>query len=358
VITAPFLPDFPAKSARGRQDSVTGFGTGTLVLPWLGVLASGDYRLRPTFCNRFVTGFGVVGTIVADARHGHFSRNLVEQAREYRCIASGGVGHFNGPDFQRGRVNPKVDLAPLATIVGPVLFSLPLALAQHLDARAVDQEVQSRCRRLHSDRHRKILLTPANGTEVGYLPVQARELEQALWHPHRLAQSQVKQALDGQAELDRRLAVLRATAPLAAGTAVPAHALVEPNEQGAARLQRRVVIFPVGRSVLRFCWRTHAVSLSCAHARPPHGPICATKSVVGAITADAGNDSSGNWSKRHRSIGASPVALSVTSMAWISTLLASAPKLPSLAPLLTIVGSRLLGLPITFVDHFNTNAVD
>lgn len=62
--------------------------------------------------------------------------------------------------------------------------------------------MQSRCRRLHSDRHRKILLAPANGTEVGYLPVQASKLEQALRHAHRLAQGQVEQALDRrQAEL-------------------------------------------------------------------------------------------------------------------------------------------------------------
>lgn len=64
-----------------------------------------------------------------------------------------------------------------------------------------------------------MLLAPANGAEVVHLPVQASELEQALRHAHRLEQGQIEQALDGQAELDRRLAVLRAPAPLAAGTA-------------------------------------------------------------------------------------------------------------------------------------------
>jgi len=158
-----------------------------------------------------------------------------------------------------------------------MLFGLPLAFTQHLDAGAVDQEVQSLCCRLRADRHRKILLATANGTEVGHLPVQASKLEQALRHAHRLAQGQVEQALDRQAELDRRLAVLRTAAPLAAGTAVPAHVLVQPDEQGATRLQRLVVVFPVGRSVLRFCWGTHADNLPHAHARPLHRPICATK---------------------------------------------------------------------------------
>ena len=122
-----------------------------------------------------------------------------------------------------------------------------------------------------------MLLAPANGAEVGHLPVQASELEQALRHAHRLAQGQIEQALDRQAKLDRRLAVLRATVSLAAGTAVPAHVLVQPDEQGAARLQRRVVVFPVGHSVFRFCWGAHTVSLPRAHARPLHGSICATK---------------------------------------------------------------------------------
>jgi hypothetical protein len=86
-----------------------------------------------------------------------------------------------------------------------------------------------------------MLLAPANGAEVVYLPVQARALEQALRHAHRLAQGQVGQALNCQAELDCRLAVLWAAAPLAAGTAVPTHALVQQDKQGAPRLQRGVV---------------------------------------------------------------------------------------------------------------------
>lgn len=75
----------------------------------------------------------------------------------------------------------------------------------------------------------------------------------------RLAQRQIEQALDRQAKLKRRLAVFRAAAPIAAGTAVPAHVLVQPGEQRTARFERR--IFPGGRSVLWLCWGTHAVSL-------------------------------------------------------------------------------------------------
>jgi len=142
-----------------------------------------------------------------------------------------------------------------------MLFCLPFAFAQHLDAGAVDQKMQSRRRRMRPDRHRQILLAPADRAEIGYLPVEAGQFEKALRHAHRLAQGQTEQALDGQAELDCRLAVRRAAAPFAAGTAMPTHVLVQPDEQRAACLQRRVVCFPIGRSVLRLCRGTHAVSL-------------------------------------------------------------------------------------------------
>jgi len=129
VVSAPLLPDFPAKPARCRQDGVAGFGTRALLLPWLGVLASRDNRLRPTFHDPFVTTFGVVGTIAADAGDDLIGGNLVEQARQHGRIAGSVVGDFDSPNFQRGRVNAKVDLAPLATIVGTMLFGLPLAFA-------------------------------------------------------------------------------------------------------------------------------------------------------------------------------------------------------------------------------------
>jgi hypothetical protein len=124
-----------------------------------------------------------------------------------------------------------------------------------------------------------MLLAPANGAEVRHLPVQASEFEQALRHAHRLAQGQIEQALDGPAKVDRRLAVLRGPAPLATGTALPAHVLVQPDEQRAARLQRRVVVFPIGRSVLCFCWGSHALSLPRAQGSTAERPYLCNKAV-------------------------------------------------------------------------------
>jgi len=115
MIPSPFLPDFPTKPARGRQNGIAGFCTGTLALPWLGVLASRDDRLCTALRNRFVTAFRVVGAVATDASDHLVGGNLVEQARQYRRVAGGVVGYLDGPDFQGGRVNAKVDLAPLAT---------------------------------------------------------------------------------------------------------------------------------------------------------------------------------------------------------------------------------------------------
>lgn len=89
MITAPLFPNLPAKPTRGRQDIVARFGARTLVLPWLGILASGDNRLRPTLRDRFVTPFGVIGTVAADARDTLVNGNLVE---------------LNRPGFRGGRL--------------------------------------------------------------------------------------------------------------------------------------------------------------------------------------------------------------------------------------------------------------
>lgn len=75
-----------------------------------------------------------------------------------------------------------------------------------------------------------MLLAPANGAEVGHLPVQADELKQALRHAHRLAKRQIEKPLDRQADLDLRVGTLPAPATLATGTTVPANFLVDPNK--------------------------------------------------------------------------------------------------------------------------------
>jgi len=146
-----------------------------------------------------------------------------------------------------------------------MLFDPPLVFTHHVGACAVDQKVQSRCCRVRADRLRKMLLTPTNGSEIRNLSTQASKLEQALRHANRLAQSLVEQALDRQAELNRHLVAFRAAPPPLA-LAVPCqHVLVHSDEQRATRLQRCIVVFSIGHSVVWFYWVAHATSLSRAH---------------------------------------------------------------------------------------------
>jgi uncharacterized protein YfiM (DUF2279 family) len=123
-----------------------------------------------------------------------------------------------------------------------------------------------------------MLLAPADRAEIGNPPVQPGQLEQALRHAHHLTQGQIEQALDSQAELDRPLAVFRSASPLAAGTAVPTHVLVQPDQQRATGFQCGVVVFPARRSVLRFAGAVMPSVYSC-HSLAAAGPIYATKSL-------------------------------------------------------------------------------
>ena len=49
---------------------------------------------------------------------------------------------LDGADLQRLRINPDVQLAPLASVLRAMLLALPFALAHHFQNRAVDQQVQ------------------------------------------------------------------------------------------------------------------------------------------------------------------------------------------------------------------------
>ena len=261
MIAGPCLPYFSAKAARGGQDGIASFSAGMLILPWLGVLAGWDDGLHTALRNSPMAALGVIGAITIDARDALPLDDLLEQARQHRGVAGGVVGHLDRPDLQRIGVNVQVDLAPLTTIIGSMLLRFPLAFAKHLDARAIDQHVQSRGGRPSVNHHRQALPAPADGAEVRHLPVQAGQVEQALRHSHRLAQGQVEQALDRQAELNRCLAVLRDSPAVAAGAAVPAHVLVQLDEQRATGLQCCVIFFQIGRTILRLCWGTHDDSL-------------------------------------------------------------------------------------------------
>ena len=129
----------------------------------------------------------VVSAVAIDAGNALVSRNLAEQRWQNRGVADTVVGDFHGTDLERGRVDPEMHLAPLATVIGPVLLRLPFAFAQHLDARAVHQQMHA-CRGRHgSDGHLQGLLPPPYRAVVRHWPVESSKVQQALRHPHGLA---------------------------------------------------------------------------------------------------------------------------------------------------------------------------
>lgn len=141
MVATPLLPDRSTQTACRMENSVSGFGARTFILPQLGVLARWDNGVCTTARNGFVASFRIIGAVPADACDGFAQADLFQQTGHHGCIASGVVGYFDGPDFQRGGINAQVDLAPLAAIVSPMLFGLSLAFAQHLDASAIDKKV-------------------------------------------------------------------------------------------------------------------------------------------------------------------------------------------------------------------------
>jgi len=125
-------------------------------------------------------------------------------------------------------------LAPLAAVIRAVLLRLPFAFAQHLDAGAVHQQMQT-CRGWNSaDGDLQRLLPPAYRAVIRYRPVKPSQAQQALRQPHGLAQRQIEEALDAQAELDRLVAECLAASALAARLSMPVHHRVNPDEQRAA----------------------------------------------------------------------------------------------------------------------------
>lgn len=88
-----------------------------------------------------------------------------------------------------------------------MLTRVPLALSLDLDPGAVDQKVQRALRAPMRDVHGQRLLAAAQSAEVGHIPVQANQPQQALNEPGRLPQRQPEQDFHRQAGLDSSFTV-------------------------------------------------------------------------------------------------------------------------------------------------------
>ena len=86
-------------------------------------------RHGAAFCNGFVARLRVIRSVSAHAGKGLLSRNLSHQVGQHLWITHAVVRGLNGPYLQCLRVNPQVNLAPLAPVLGPVLLAFLLAFA-------------------------------------------------------------------------------------------------------------------------------------------------------------------------------------------------------------------------------------
>lgn len=125
-----------------------------------------------------MTVLRIANTIAADAGNALVSRNLAVQRCQDGYVPETVVGHFHGPDLERGSVDPKMHFPPLATLILAVLLPRPIAFVQHLDARAVHQYTQIRHGRDRADDHVQRPLSPADSALVRYRPVERSQAQQ------------------------------------------------------------------------------------------------------------------------------------------------------------------------------------
>jgi len=231
MISTPLFPDRSAQPARCLQDVVARIRTAAIRLPELGVFAGRDDGIGGARSDGVIAVFRVVCTIATDAGNVLASRNLIEQSWQNGGATDTIVSHFHGSDLERGGVDPKVHLAPLAAIVGAMLFRLPLAFAKHLDARTVYQQMQTCRGRYGADGNLQRFLAPAYRTVIGHRPIETGKLQQALRHAYSQAQRQTEETLDAQAELDCLVTKFLAASSLASRLAMPVHVRIKPDEQ-------------------------------------------------------------------------------------------------------------------------------
>ena len=125
-------------SLRAIAPAVSGFH-GLAFLPG-GMMAAAPLVV----CPQTVKGGG-------DGRGLLVGRDLVEQFREHGRVTDIAGGELRRVDFQGSLIDPDVDLALDPAFGGPVLTGVQLPFAFHLDAVAIDHQVQGAVRAAAGD---------------------------------------------------------------------------------------------------------------------------------------------------------------------------------------------------------------
>lgn len=215
---------------------------------------------------------GVIGTVGGDGGDLLPRRNLGKQVRQHRRVADIAGGDLDRPDLQCFLVDPEVDLAPNPASRATVLARVPLSFTFHLDAGAVDEQVKPAVGAPIRDGDVQGLLATRQGAEVRHGPAKAGQFQQARNEPYRLAEWQPDEDLEGQAGLDRGVAIGLLATATPGRYRLPLHRGIEPDGQRSALPQRMIVALPVGRLVCRLRRSAHVEQLACwIHEMNPHG---------------------------------------------------------------------------------------
>lgn len=141
-ILVPALPQPPSEVPDGTQRLVPLGRAGGAFLPRLAVAPWWHDQVGLAGGRGLVDAEGVVGPVAADHPDPLGLRQLRQQARDDLANPVPVVRHLHGPHFMAVRVDHQVHLTPDPPLVGPVFPNLPLALAEYLQPRAVNHEVQ------------------------------------------------------------------------------------------------------------------------------------------------------------------------------------------------------------------------
>ena len=131
--TAPAPPDRAAKAAGGADSCVPGLSAGCVFQPWPRVLARRYDGAGAARRDRGVAGPRVVSTVRTDLADRLVNGDLVQKFGQHRRIPDPAAGHFDGPDFQRVRIDAQMDLAPLARLRWSMFLGKPLTFSLGLD---------------------------------------------------------------------------------------------------------------------------------------------------------------------------------------------------------------------------------
>ena len=118
----------------------------------------------------------VIGTIGGHGADLFVFVNLFQQIWQGGAVTVSAGAELDRTDVGCSRVQSQMNFSPLASALNTMLTSLPLAIAEELDACAVHEQVQQSVSTVVGDLNCQGLLPAAQGGKVGHGPVQPRQL--------------------------------------------------------------------------------------------------------------------------------------------------------------------------------------